>query len=321
MIWRNKFDRREALKLSWAAALAAALPRPAEAAPLKLVFVHGRGQAGLNKDDLKATWLDTLSKGAAANGKKLPDHLDVAFPYYGDVLEKFVQKSQLPLPSNIHTKGGAKQDDYLAFQADVATEIRLRAGVTDEQVDAEFSPEVRQRGPENWEWVQAIIRAIDHHVPSVSQHFLESFMRDVYLYTTNFAVQDAIDEIVTNDLTKQPTVVVGHSLGTVVAYHVLNNEKTLSVPLYVSVGSPLAIHAITKQLRPIAHPSSVKDWYNAFDKRDVVALNPLDSGNFPVQPPIVNYDGVDNQTSNRHGIVGYLNDKSVAAQILRGLGA
>jgi pimeloyl-ACP methyl ester carboxylesterase len=320
MIWRNKLDRRQVFKLSGAAALAAALPRPAKAAPLKLVFVHGRGQAGLNKDDIKATWLHTLSQGAAAIGKKLPDNLDVAFPFYGDVLDDFVHKSQLALPSDIRTKGGAKQDDYLEFQADMATEIRLRAGITDEQVDAEFSPEVRQKGPENWEWVQAIIRAIDRHVPGVSQDFLESFMRDVYLYTTNFAVQDAIDAIVAKEFTQQLTVVVGHSLGTVVAYRVLNNEKNFSVPLYVSVGCPLAIRAITKQLRPIAHPHTVTDWYNAFDKRDVVALYPLDGGNFPVSPPIVNYDGVNNQTPNRHGIVGYLNDKSVAAKILEAVG-
>ena len=41
---------------------------------------------------------------------------------------------------------------------------------------------------------------------------------------------------------------------------------------------------------------------------------------FAVTPAIENFDGVDNQTDNRHGIVGYLNDKSVAERILTGLG-
>ena len=46
-----------------------------------------------------------------------------------------------------------------------------------------------------------------------------------------------------------------------------------------------------------------------------MALNPLDSDYFPADPEIINYDGVDNQTENRHGIIGYLNDANVARHI------
>ena len=51
------------------------------------------------------------------------------------------------------------------------------------------------------------------------------------------------------------------------------------------------------------------------DDRDIVALNPLDAEYFPADPSIVNNDRVRNKTDNRHGIVGYLNDREVAAQI------
>lgn len=40
--------RRDMLKVSSALALAVALPRSAKATPLKLLFVHGRGQGGFN---------------------------------------------------------------------------------------------------------------------------------------------------------------------------------------------------------------------------------------------------------------------------------
>jgi len=46
-----------------------------------------------------------------------------------------------------------------------------------------------------------------------------------------------------------------------------------------------------------------------------VALNPLNDEFFPTQPEIINSNHVKNQTENRHGIVGYLNDKLVAQQI------
>ena len=50
-----------------------------------------------------------------------------------------------------------------------------------------------------------------------------------------------------------------------------------------------------------------------------MALNPLDGKWFPVRPKIVNNSGVDNNTDNRHGIVGYLNDRNVAAQVATAL--
>jgi hypothetical protein len=52
----------------------------------------------------------------------------------------------------------------------------------------------------------------------------------------------------------------------------------------------------------------------------VVALYPLDNDNFPVTTAVQNYPGVRNQTDNRHGISGYLNDKQVAGTVLDALG-
>jgi hypothetical protein len=92
------------------------------------------------------------------------------------------------------------------------------------------------------------------------------------------------------------------------------------VPLLVTVGSPLGIRAIRDQLAPISYPHGVKDWFNAFDTRDVVALFALDAQSFPVEPPIRNFAGIKNHTDNRHGIDGYLDDREVARTILTAVG-
>ena len=98
-------------------------------------------------------------------------------------------------------------------------------------------------------------------------------MRDVYLYTTRQGVRDEIDRMVRSEITTEPTVVIGHSLGSVVAYNILRTDpRALRVPLYVTLGSPLAIRAIRDELRPLRFPQTVQTWYNAFDARDVVAL-------------------------------------------------
>ena len=87
------------------------------------------------------------------------------------------------------------------------------------------------------------------------------------------------------------------------------------------MGSPLGLKSIQTLMKtPLRMPECVKNgWFNAFDKRDVVALNPLDKAHFNVQPPIENKNDVENNSENRHNISGYLDDAVVAKQIYDGL--
>jgi hypothetical protein len=313
-------NRRELLKTAAAAAVPGLLPivAPCWAARRagKLLLVHGRGQQGLNPDTLKTEWLEALERGAATFGQKVPADVDVAFPFYGDLLDKYTQQFGIPLTSDLRARGTALDDEFLVFQAEFAEAVRQRAGITDAQVDAEYGAEPTARGPLNWKWVQAILRAIDKNSNGLNQKSLETFTRDVFLYTTRAGVRDEIDRIVASQLTEEPTVVVGHSLGSVVAYSILRTDRRkLRVPLFVTVGSPLAVRAVRDQFRPLQSPPSVEAWYNAFDRHDVVALYPLDAVNFPVQPVIENNSAVKNHTDNRHGIAGYLDDPQVAKRI------
>jgi hypothetical protein len=264
--------------------------------------------------------LKALNRGAQKAGRSIPESLDVAFPYYGDVLDKFAQEYDVPRSSDIQTRGNPADNEFLVFQADVAEALRERSGVTDAQVDAEYGENPKPKGPLNWEWVQAILRALDKYGGGISQAALELFTRDVFLYTTRQRVRDEINGLVAAVLTEQPTVVIGHSLGSVVAYNVLRTDaRTLRIPLFVTVGCPLGVRPIREQLQLLRFPSPVSVWLNAFDRRDVIALYPLDSVNFPVTPQIQNYPDIKNSTNNRHGIDGYLDDAKVAQSVLDGL--
>ena len=115
-------------------------------------------------------------------------------------------------------------------------------------------------------------------------------------------------------------MVVSHSLGTVVAYNLLKREGQQNgwvIPLFVTLGSPLGVTAIRKALAPNRHPESVSKWFNAMDDRDVVALHPLDASIFPTRPEIENKTDVDNRTPDRHGIEGYLEDRSSPPKFMR----
>jgi pimeloyl-ACP methyl ester carboxylesterase len=199
-------------------------------------------------------------------------------------------------------------------------DIRQSAGISDAEVQVLVEGEAISRGPENWPWVLAVVRAIDKWRPGTSANAIKLLLRDVFVYCTRRGVADTIDETVRAQIVPDPTVVAAHSLGTVVAYNILRNDpRSLQVRALVTVGSPLAIRAVRKNLVPLKSPK-VDAWFNAFDPRDIVALNPLNNTNFPVVPEIENKADVNNFTDNRHGISGYLSDPVVAHNIYRALG-
>jgi hypothetical protein len=288
---------------------------------MRILMVHGRAQGGRLADDLKATWVDTLQIGFRAAGKPWPAAIDVDFPYYGDTLDRLTAQAALPTPTDVVTKGPGQNKQFEEFMQSALDEIQTQSAITDEEVRANLTPGVSQeKGAQNWGWVQAIARAIDNHLARTSTLTIEKFLRDVFLYITRRDVARQINEIVEAKLTREPTLVIGHSLGSVVAYNVLQKHRsTLELRRFITVGSPLGLRAISSKLGVPVNPAGENGWYNAYDERDIVSLNPLDDTYFPADPSIVNYNQVKNQTDNRHGIIGYLNDREVATQIAAAL--
>ncbi|UWR91709.1 alpha/beta hydrolase [Phaeobacter inhibens] len=289
------------------------------APPERILFVHGRAQGGRAPDEVRAEWMAAFRAGLSKAGVKNPDGIDIQLPFYGDALDEITAQFGLPLASKINTRGDALQDEFLIFQEEVANEMRQGAGITDDQIDAEYGDNPREKGPLNWEWVQAIVRAIDRNATGLSQRAIEVFLRDVFLYVSRPGVQRAIDGIVNAGLDDRPTVVVGHSLGSVVAFNILSQRSDTRVPLFVTLGSPLGIRAIRRRFTPLKFPQGVSGWFNAFDPRDIVALYPLDAANFDVLPAVENAADIDNQTDNRHGISGYLDKARIASRVVNGV--
>jgi len=287
----------------------------------ELVFIHGRAQQDKDADDLKKTWIDAWKRGLAKRGLSMPiDEDAVRFPYYGDTLRDLTEGKDLDEAAKVIVRGEEDDENLEAFAAEVFAELRTRLDLTDDKLRAAGGDaRVIERGVLNWEWVQAILRGIDTHVPGSSSASVAVATNDVYQYLRNFGFQTTIDGGVTSafDAAKE-TVVVSHSLGTVVAYRVLLAEadaRGWRIPLHVTLGSPLGIRAISGRLAPLKRPAAVGTWFNAMDERDIVALYALTPDVFGVTPAIENKTDVDNHTANHHGIVGYLDDADVAQRI------
>lgn len=298
----------------------------------ELVFVHGRSQQHKDAVALKQEWIDALTVGLSKSNVHLPvPKSQVRFPFYGDTLFDLSGGKPAEQAAQVIVRGDETDAAEKAFVLAVLEEIRTRSGITDEQLAEVAGQEVVDKGPGNWPWVRATLQALDRFVPQSSSPAIALFTHDVYVYLTNSGIRQIIEEGISAAITPGvETVVVAHSLGTVITYNLLRREghtRGWNVPLLVTVGSPLAVTAIRaklKQFSTMRTPECVGAWLNAMDSRDVVALYPLDVANFPIDPPdpaIENKTDVDNATDNRHGISGYLDNDVVAARIHRALTA
>ncbi len=285
----------------------------------KLVFIHGRAQQKKDSLALKGEWIAAFRQGLAKNNLQLPiPEQDIRFPYYGDTLDQLVAGASLADAAKVIIRGPQSQAER-AFLQDVLEEVRKKAGITEAEIDGEIPAEVVERGPLNWGWVQGILKVIDRKIPFGSGSSVALFTRDVFEYLTKIGIRDAIETGVLQAVhPNEPTVVVSHSLGTVVAYNILRREgvaRQWDIPLFVTLGSPLGVTKIRQSISPTTYPECARRWFNAFDDRDVVALYPLEKPHFSVTPAITNKVDVQNHTENRHGIGGYLDDAVVAKTI------
>lgn len=290
-------------------------------AKARLILVHGRAQQGKSEQALIEEWMTPLRHALGARAACLDD-VEVRAPFYGDRLVELLAQLGEPEPGDIIVRGPQLYDaeaGYRAFLGAYLEEVRVQEGVSDEQVVAEAGVAALERGPQNWPWVLAIFRTLDK-IPGIDGDMIERVLRDVWIYLERRTVRKEIDAIVAPAFdTELPVVCVAHSLGTVVAYHILRDRGHGAVPHLTTVGSPLGLKICRQALAPIVHPKVVGSWYNARDTRDVVALYPLDASHFPIEPAVANYDGVRNRTPNAHGISGYVNDHRTVDVLHRAL--
>ena len=286
---------------------------------MKLVLVHGRAQEGYVDDVLKKSWVDALKYGMAKADVELPAGTTIEFPYYGITLANMVAQVNAPVGLNINPKGPNPDVDQ-ELRGELIAQMAANAGLDDEDIRRELTEPAIQKGVQNWGWVQASLRALDR-VAGLNSGFIDLVTRDVYVYLQYVGVTRVIDGIVEKAIGTEPCVVVAHSLGSVVVYNILRRRaEDQPVKQLVTIGSPLGIRGMKRKLEtPLRHPGCVENWFNAYDRRDVVSLLPLDADNFDIVPAIENYGEVDNFTDNRHGVEGYLADPEVARRIVKPL--
>ena len=91
-----------------------------------------------------------------------------------------------------------------------------------------------------------------------------------------------IRDIVESALGPGPSVVIAHSLGSIVTFEMLHNYPQ-AVPLWVTLGSPLAMRAVVwprVRPKPSTTPDKVMCWLNFWDRDDIIVTRPILESDF-----------------------------------------
>lgn len=285
---------------------------------MNVLMIHGIGDEGSTQQELIDTWTNSLHgiapgllKGATVN-----------MAYYGTTLADWTtgkSKAAVGMGRN-NTEAGFDDDEELKFLSSALEEAFFESGGKKEELKAalEAGTEVIPMDSFFGRRIVGLVRALETISPAKGEILLR-VVKQAHTYLFTPGAGTAVDAIVRPYFHKSPQVVITHSLGTVIAFKLLRemeaDAKKPEIPLLITMGSPLGLEAFKRKLGPPRRkPSFVKRWANFYDPSDIVALGKdLDENTFAAG---IENDGlVNNQTSNAHGIVGYLPHEGVITEL------
>jgi hypothetical protein len=274
-----------------------------------VVGVHGIAQQQVGRHQLRAPWSRALADGLErATGARIevPD-LDVAF--FGDV---FLQGGA----------DGVKGDEVQVRLADIDdADVALVLAAADEvltESDMVAAAKAPAKGfPGLPAPVLAVIAAVDRRFGAHAGPLFVGELSQVRRYLTDTDLKRVVDVRVAKAVDASTRVVIGHSLGSVVALEHLRLYPANHIELLVTLGSPLGLRAI-RQLLPDPGfgtgpdgPANAGRWVNLRDRRDPVAL----AGDLRSWWPVVEDDDTLDNGRSPHAAERYLGKRQTGAAV------
>jgi PGAP1-like protein len=243
-----------------------------------VVVVHGIGKQVEGIETLN--FAQPLRSGVMLAGAEPPGDADIHVAFYGDLFRKRFGKA-------------GREPSYTAIDVEaderVLLELLWEGATADGEVPQTREDPTKARSPAS---VQRMLSALTR-VPcfaGISEKAMIGDLKQVARYFREPETRAAVRDRLASAISTDTKVVVGHSLGSVVAYEVLaaQDERHQSVRALVTLGSPLGIRRVVfDRLAPTpvdgrgARPGRVT-WTNVADPGDIVALakalNPLFDG-------------------------------------------
>ena len=244
---------------------------------VRVVCVHGVGQQRETENTLHRAWAPALCGGVGLAGGRLAE-AEVRCAFYGDLFR----------PPGRHLAGGdplIRAQDLDQFEQDLLAAWWGEAARTDAAVVAPDARTLAVRTPHG---AQRALRALSgsRFFAALGERALLGDLRQVRDYIHKREIRREARQRVAAAVGEDTGVLVGHSLGSVVAYEALCANPEWPVRMLVTLGSPLGIpNLIFDRLEPAPvleasagpgprgrWPGPGRAWVNVADQGDVVAL-------------------------------------------------
>ncbi|MCX5122297.1 lipase family protein [Streptomyces sp. NBC_00193] len=289
-----------------------------------IVGVHGIAQQQLGRGQLAAVWSPSLTDGveAALSGRRVAE-LPFDLAYYGRLFLDATGRTGTGARAGTGTKAGAAAEDPADLaelsheeQEELLAAAHDAAGAQAFEASATQATKGYSRVPRPF---QVAFRALDWRFgPGAALLFVGAF-RQVRSYLRDPELKAGIDAVVDASVTADTRVLVGHSLGSVVAFEFVRRHPRSKLDLLLTVGSPLGTRFVRALMAHPDHgasglPPGLKEWVNVRDARDPVAF----AGDLSEHWPRVRDVTVDNG-GDAHAVSRYLSKKQTGAAVLEAL--
>lgn len=283
-----------------------------------ILVIHGIGQEWEGSNTLHARLFPALRDGVNRAGVEIGSD-NVRFASYGDL---FRPAGEFLAPAPYYDASSIEP----GYEEDLLMALWERAAAVDESVVPPGEEVLSQPSP-----VRRALAALSgsRFLAGVAERAFIGTLKQVRTYFCDDSIRAAVQEAVAMAMTKDTRLVIGHSLGSVVAYETLFSHPRPSVRALVTLGSPLGLrNLIFDRLRPSPTPARaggrlmgawppVSMWGNVVDVGDIVAvtedLRPL-FGEKIRQARVHN-------GAKAHDMVRYLEDAVTGQLIAAGLDA
>lgn len=291
---------------------------------MKIIFIHGMNQQNYTAHRLKEHWLKVFKLGL----KQMPCKVNVRdlhihMPFYGDLMTKYQLSNQLDLntllpksffnnyfPINVHPSNPPTRE-HTPF-------VPLLRPSTD-QTDKSFSERLYLTSQLVKDRVLKELVVLLNNFPKLHESLIQQFLIETYMYLSNLEFMEEVHQRILKKMREdEEYIVVGHSLGSVIAFQLLSDPSyQFSVKRFVTLASPLSFRVIQSKLpRPISRPPCIYgDWFNFYSQDDFLTAFPLCEAPFNFEPAIINQK-IYTFANQPHEILGYLQHPSVIKAII-----
>ncbi len=261
-----------------------------------ILGIHGIAQSREDTERLTRTWSDALAQGWAGPGPSP----EVAVPH----LSPLLQRDRRLLGDDDLTD---EQAAYMALM------LREYLGDPDDDELARLAQRGATLGGPRWPPVLLpLIRALDGNLPRPVRDALVRLVREVDAYLNVTDVRDRVRDRLFG-AGQQPDLVIGHSLGSVIAYDLAVHDAP--VPTLMTLGSPLSLRTVREHPTLTTGASDPPTaWTNVWDPNDIVTAGTGLARFWPLT------DLTADNGDEPHAITRYLAHPEVGATVVTLLG-